>query len=142
MILFFYTFTSHTNMYHTEKNRLFPIIEFIEVRFLTSSDLVYRFLSEGSKVDRFIKQINLYSRNDDENLSELSVGDYVSQFMVYKARYDVSEIAKLQAIMLRNPELPAKEYRKLMEYPNTLVRMLLGYKDEVEGRGRNYSLTD
>jgi len=129
-------------MYHTEKNRLFPIIEFIEVRFLTSSDLVYRFLSEGSKVDRFIKQINLYSRNDDENLSELSVGDYVSQFMVYKARYDVSEIAKLQAIMLRNPELPAKEYRKLMEYPNTLVRMLLGYKDEVEGRGRNYSLTD
>lgn len=99
-------------------------------------------MSEGSKVDRFIKQINLYSRNDDENLSELSVGDYVSQFMVYKARYDVSEIAKLQAIMLRNPELPAKEYRKLMEYPNTLVRMLLGYKDEVEGRGRNYSLTD
>ncbi|MCP1424125.1 hypothetical protein J3D43_002641 [Paenibacillus xylanexedens] len=52
------------------------------------------------------------------------------------------QIAKLQAIMLRNPDLPAKEYRKLMEYPNTLVRMLLGYKNEVEGSGRNYPLID
>lgn len=64
----------------------------------------------------------------------------MSQFMIYRARYDVSEMAKLQAIMLRNPYLSAMEYRKLMEYPNMLARMLLGYKDEVEGRGRNYSL--
>ncbi|USB33517.1 hypothetical protein [Paenibacillus sp. YPG26] len=59
---------------------------------------------------------------------------------IYKARYDVSEITKLQAIMLKNPGLLAKKYRKLMEYPNTLARMLLGYKDEVEGKGRNFSL--
>ncbi|MEC0208058.1 DUF3800 domain-containing protein [Paenibacillus ehimensis] len=107
---------------------------------LIKSDLVYRFLSEGSNVDRFINQIKLYSWNGSENLSELSVGNYVSQFMVHKIRYDVSEMAKLQAIMLRNPDLRAKEYRELMEYPNTLTRMLLGYKDEVEGRGRNFSL--
>ncbi|SDS68735.1 hypothetical protein SAMN05444162_2027 [Paenibacillaceae bacterium GAS479] len=107
---------------------------------LIKSDLVYRFLSEGGNVERFIKQIKLYSWNGNENLSELSVGNYISQFMVYKARYDVSEIAKLQAIMLKNPGLLAKEYRNLMEYPNTLTRMLLGYKDEVEGRGRNYLL--
>ncbi|QDH21403.1 DUF3800 domain-containing protein [Saccharibacillus brassicae] len=109
---------------------------------LIKSDLIYRFLSEGSNINRFLKQIKLYSWNGNENLSELSIGDYVSQFMVYKSRYDVSEIAKLQAIMWRNPDLSAKEYRKLMGYPNTLVRMLLGYKDEVEGRGRNYSLID
>lgn len=107
---------------------------------LIKSDLVYRFLSEGDNVERFIKQIKLYSWNGNENLSELPVGNYVSQFMVHKARYDISEIAKLQAVMLRNPNLSAMEYRKLMEYPNTLARMLLGYKDEVEGRGRNFSL--
>lgn len=107
---------------------------------LIKSDLVYRFLLEGDNIERFMKQIKLYSWNGNENLSELSVGNYVSQFMVHKTRYDVSEIAKLQAVMLRNPNLSAMEYRKLMEYPNTLARMLLGYKDEVEGRGRNYSL--
>jgi hypothetical protein len=108
---------------------------------LIKSDLVYRLLSEGNNVERFIKHIKLYSWDGNENLSELSIGNYVSQFMVYKARYDVSEMVKLQGIMLRNPDLKATEYRKLMEYPNTLTRMLLGYKDELEGRGRNFSLT-
>lgn len=108
---------------------------------LIKSDLVYRLLSEGNNVERFIKHIKLYSWDGNENLSELSIGNYVSQFMVYKARYDISEMLRLQGIMLRNPDLKAMEYRKLMEYPNTLTRMLLGYKDELEGRGRNFSLT-
>lgn len=101
------------------------------------SDLIYRFLSQGNNVDRFQSQIKLFAWNGSENLSELSIGNYISSFMVHKTHYDVTEMNRLQAIRLRNPELTSKEYRKLMEYSNSRFRTLLGYLDELEGRGRN-----
>ncbi|MEK3884951.1 hypothetical protein [Paenibacillus sp. PL2-23] len=101
------------------------------------SDLIYRFLSHGNNVERFQSQIKLYAWNGSENLSELSIGNYISRFMVHKTLYDVVEMNKLQAIRLRNPDLTSNEYRKLMEYSNSRFRMLLGYLDELDGKGRN-----
>ncbi|MFM9280609.1 hypothetical protein [Paenibacillus jiagnxiensis] len=104
---------------------------------LIKGDLIYRFLSEGRNVERFQNQIKLFSWNGSENLSELSIGNYISRFMIHKTRYDVAEMIKLQAIRLKNPGLASRDYRLLMEYPNSRFRMLLGYIDELEGKGRN-----
>jgi hypothetical protein len=104
---------------------------------LIKSDLIYRFLSEAENIDRFQKQIKLFKWEGNESLSEIPVSDYLSEFMVYKTKYDIVEMARLQSILLRNPKLSTREYRVLMEYPNTRLRMLLGYKDEIAGRGRN-----
>ena len=101
------------------------------------SDLIYRFLSQGNNVERFQSQIKLYTWNGRENLSELSIGNYMSRFMIHQTQYDVAEMNRLQAIRLRNPDLTSKDYRMLMEYPNSRFRTLLGYLDELEGRGRN-----
>ncbi|WP_224726336.1 hypothetical protein [Paenibacillus vietnamensis] len=101
------------------------------------SDLIYRFLSQGNNVERFQSQIKLYTWNGRENLSELSIGNYMSKFMIYQTQYDLVEMNRLQAIRLRNPDLTTKDYRMLMEYPNSRFRMLLGYLDELELRGRN-----
>lgn len=101
------------------------------------SDLIYRFLSQGNNVERFQSQIKLYTWNGRENLSELAIGNYMSRFMIHQTRYDMGEMNRLQAIRLRNPDLASKDYRMLMEYPNSRFRTLLGYLDELEGRGRN-----
>ena len=101
------------------------------------SDLIYRFLSQGSNVERFQSQIKLYAWNGSENLSELSIGNYMSRFMIRQTQYDVVEMNRLQAIRLRNPDLTSKEYREMMEYSNSRFRTLLGYLDELDGKGRN-----
>jgi hypothetical protein len=106
------------------------------------SDLIYRFLSQGNNVERFQSQIKLYTWNGRENLSELSIGNYMSRFMIHKTQYDMAEMNRLQAIRLRNPQLTTKEYRLLMEYPNSRFRMLLGYIDEADGKGRNAFLLE
>lgn len=44
---------------------------------------------------------------------------------------------KVQAILAKNPDITTKDLRQLLEYPNTMLRLLLGYKDQVTGIGRN-----
>lgn len=46
----------------------------------------------------------------------------------------------LREIMLKNPDLETKEYRKLIEYPNARLRMLQGYMDEILVGDRNASI--
>ncbi|MCS7459196.1 DUF3800 domain-containing protein [Paenibacillus doosanensis] len=104
---------------------------------LIKSDLIYRFLSESENTDRFQKQIKLFRWEGNETLSEIPVSNFLSKFMAYKTKYDIGEMIRLQSILLHYPNRSTRDYRKLMEYPNTRLRMLLGYKDEIEGRGRN-----
>jgi len=101
-------------------------------------DTVYRFLSEVENLERFQRQ--LFKWEGNELLSEIPASNYISKFMVYKTQYDVKEMIRLQSILQRYPGKGTREYRLLMEYPNTRMRMLLGYKDEIEGKGRNCCL--
>ena len=57
--------------------------------------------------------------------------------MVHKTDFDIQEMIKMQAILAKNPDITTKELRQLLEYPNTMLRLLLGYKDQVTGIGRN-----
>ncbi len=52
----------------------------------------------------------------------------------------MDEIVKLQNIFYTNPGLSIKQYQNLMGYSGSLRRMLIGYMDQVQGRGRNYYL--
>ncbi|MDQ8735038.1 DUF3800 domain-containing protein [Paenibacillus sp. LHD-38] len=104
---------------------------------IIKSDLVYRFLTEAENIERFQKQIKLFRWEGSEALSEIPVSNFLSRFMVYKTQFDIKEMTRLQTILLNHPDRTTRDYRELMEYPNTRLRMLLGYKDEIEGRGRN-----
>lgn len=53
-----------------------------------------------------------------------------------KTKYDVSEMTKLAQIRAMHPNETTKFYRKKMGYPRQL-RKLLGYIDELDGKGRN-----
>jgi hypothetical protein len=104
---------------------------------IIKSDLIYRFLIEKDNLERFQQQIRLFEWTGSEELNQINISDYLSPFMVYKTNYDIQEISKIQAILLKNPDIQTKELRKTLEYPNTMLKLLLGYKDHVSGDGRN-----
>ncbi|OKO93515.1 DUF3800 domain-containing protein [Geobacillus proteiniphilus] len=104
------------------------------------SDLIYRFLIEGNNLINFQRQIKLYKWTGHEELTSINISDYVSPFMAYKAAYDSQEIIRIQKIMVENPVMSLKELRLKVGYPNTMKNTLIGYKDQIEGRGRNYSI--
>ncbi|WP_431090515.1 DUF3800 domain-containing protein [Paenibacillus sp. 8b26] len=104
---------------------------------MIKSDLIYRFLSEGQNIERFQNQIKLFQWDGSNKLSNLPVSNYISKFMVHKTQFDIKEITKLNSLLIRDPNRTTREYRELMGYPNTRLRMMLGYKDEIDGRGRN-----
>ncbi|WP_244374798.1 hypothetical protein [Anoxybacillus flavithermus] len=104
------------------------------------SDLIYRFLIEQDNLRRFQKQIKLYKWTGSEELTSMNISDYVSPFMAYKAAYDVQEMTRIQKVMLADSPESLKELRKKVNYPNTMLNTLIAYKDQIEGRGRNYSI--
>ncbi|MGP7815714.1 DUF3800 domain-containing protein [Niallia sp. 01092] len=110
---------------------------------IVKSDLIYRFLSVENNINRFQKQIRLFKWTGNEELTQINIAEYLSPFIVYKTNYDINEITKIQKLLLEYPEISTKELRVMLEYPNTRLRQLLGYKDQINGIGRNtYLLED
>ncbi len=101
------------------------------------SDLIYRFLIEKNNLERFQQQIRLFQWTGNEELTQINIAEYLSPFMVNKIAFDMNEITKVQKILLRNPECSTKELRETLGYPNTMLGLLLGYKDHLTGLGRN-----
>ncbi|MGY3716918.1 DUF3800 domain-containing protein [Sutcliffiella cohnii] len=101
------------------------------------SDLIYRLLSEQNNLIRFQNQIRLFQWTGLEELTPINISDHLSPFMVYKTQFDIEQIIKIQNILTKNPLIETKELRERMEYPNTMLRQLLGYKDQILGLGRN-----
>lgn len=104
------------------------------------SDLIYRFLSQGNNLIRFQEQIRLFEWTGKEELNEINISNHLSPFMVYKTNYDVQEIVKIQSLIVKDPTIGTKELREKLGYPNTMLRVLLGYKDQISGKGRNHFL--
>jgi hypothetical protein len=105
------------------------------------SDFIYRLLIEGTNIERFQKQTTLYKwEGNEEQIVEIPVSEYISEFLVHKTQYDMQEMGKLRELILKNQGLDTKDYRKLMEYPNSLLRMLQGYIDEIRSGDRNVSI--
>jgi len=105
------------------------------------SDLIYRLLMAGNNLLNFQQKIIIYRWDENTpNPTKIPLSEYVSEFVMYKAVYDSNEIYKLQKLLLENPGLSTKDCRLEMGYPNTQLQMLFGYKNEIEGKGRNYSL--
>ena len=62
--------------------------------------------------------------------------------MVHKTDFDISEMVKIQEILLHNPTMDTKKLRETLGYPNTMLRLLLGYRDQITGKGRNTFLVN
>lgn len=101
------------------------------------SDLIYRFLIEQENLVRFQNQIRLFEWTGSEELTQINISEHLSPFMVHKTDFDIQEMIKIQAILAKNPDITTKELRQVLEYPNTMLRLLLGYKDQIIGIGRN-----
>ncbi|MGN7299078.1 hypothetical protein [Ferdinandcohnia sp. SAFN-114] len=86
---------------------------------------------------RFQNQIRVFKWTGSEELERINISDHLSPFMVYKINYDIGDIVKIQQILASEPDISTKELRERLEYPNTMLRTLLGYKDQISGIGRN-----
>lgn len=104
---------------------------------IVKSDLIYRFLSVGDNIIRFQNQIRLFKWTGNEELTPINIADYVSPFIIHKANYDIEEMIKIQRILVEYPEISTRDLRIMLQYPNTRLRQLLGYKDQINGIGRN-----
>lgn len=105
---------------------------------IIKSDLIYRFLVEGDNINKFQNQIKIFRWDGNKDgVKRVQLSSYLSEFIVYKAQYDIQEMSKLNRLMLANPDWKTKQLREAMEYSNNRLRILLGYKDEISGKGRN-----
>ncbi|CEE00065.1 hypothetical protein B4064_3746 [Caldibacillus thermoamylovorans] len=101
------------------------------------SDLIYRFLIEGDNLIRFQNQIRLFEWTGNEELTQINIAEHLSPFVIHKTSFDTHEMARVQDILYKNPNITTKGLREELGYPNTMLRLLLGYKDELYGSGRN-----
>ncbi|WP_181833290.1 DUF3800 domain-containing protein [Bacillus taeanensis] len=104
------------------------------------SELIYRLLTENDYLKKLQEKVTLYKwEGDNEELDKLPFSNFISRFLVYKTQFDIQEMNRLQKILLENENIEdTKQLRKLLGYGNSQVRTFLGYKNEIEGRGRNY----
>ncbi|HEO8421825.1 DUF3800 domain-containing protein [Niallia sp. FSL W8-0635] len=103
---------------------------------IIKSDLIYRFLIEGQNIDLFEKQINIFKWDGQKDIiHEVNISDYLSQFMAFKTQFDVNEMTKI--LNIKNSIGSTKDIRLKMDYTNNQLRMLLGYLDQLNGKGRN-----
>lgn len=103
---------------------------------IIKSDLIYRFLIEDNNIDLFQKQINIFKWDGQKDIiHEVDIAEYLSQFIVFKTQFDVGEMTKISNIKLPNES--TKDLRLKLGYTNNQLRMLLGYLDQLDGKGRN-----
>lgn len=97
-------------------------------------DLIYRLLIEGNNLNTFHNRVTLYRwEGQDEKAEQIEFSQFTGDFIMSKTKYDVSEMTKLAQIRLEHPGAETKVYREKMRQ----LRKLLGYLDELDGRGRN-----
>lgn len=101
------------------------------------SDLIYRFLIEQDNLFRFQNQVRLFKWTGHEELLQINIAEHLSPFMVHKTNFDIQEMNKIQKMLLENPSISTKDLRIQLGYPNTMLRQLLGYKDQLNNIGRN-----
>lgn len=107
---------------------------------IVKSDFIYRILSEGNNIQLFQNKIQLFNWEGLEHLPDLKISQYIAEFMVYKANYDLKEIIKLQQILATQENYSLQQIRKSMNYSNKFQKQLIGYLDQIKGKGRNYYL--
>lgn len=101
------------------------------------SDLIYRLLIEGDNLEIFHNKVTLYQwEGQVEKAKRIEFSQFTGDFIMSKVKYDVLEMAKLAQIRLEYPDATTKVYREKMGYKRQL-RKLLGYIDELDGKGRN-----
>lgn len=102
------------------------------------SDLIYRFLTQDDNLNLFQNKIKLFKwEGNIDKIQDVNISDFTAEFIVDKTRYDIQEMNRLQRLRLDYPDETTKFYREKMEYTNRELRILLGYMDEIDGKGRN-----
>src|SRR5690625_351960 len=108
-------------------------------RLILQSDLIYRILIQENSIEKIKKIVKVYKWGfSKEQIMELNINDFIGNFLINKFKFDTAEMTKFQHLMYKYPNQDTKFYREKMNYSNDQLITLLSYKDEIEGRGRNY----
>lgn len=103
---------------------------------IIKSDLIYRFLMEENNIDLFQNQLHIFKWDGQKDtIHEVNIAEFLSQFIVFKTQFDVDEMIKITK--LRKQCGSTKGLRLEMGYTNNQLKMLLGYLDQLNGKGRN-----
>ena len=107
---------------------------------IIKSDLIYRILIENNNFNSICEKIRLFRWENGESSQIIrdDLSHYLNKFIIYKSSFDIKEMNKLQKLNLDFPDENTKFYREKMGYKNQQLRMLLGYKDELENGNRNF----
>lgn len=101
-------------------------------------DLIYRLLMHNENLSHFHNRITLYKwEGNHDQITKVSMSDFTGAFFIHKTGYDILEMNKLAKLRIENPSKETKFYRMEMNYGNRQLRMVQGYLDELDGKGRN-----
>lgn len=105
---------------------------------MIKGDLIYRLLIHENNLRALHQVVRLFKWNaDKEKITEINISEYTGNFILHKSQFDIQEMTKLEKLLLSYPDKRTKFYREKMGYTNRQLRTLLGYLDELNGRGRN-----
>lgn len=108
------------------------------VTLMVKSDLIYRFLIHEDNLDKVHRVMKVFNWGEkNEKITEVNISDFTANFLLLKTQFDIGEMNKLAAIILKHPDESTKFYRKQMGYTNRQLKTLQGYLDELNGKGRN-----
>lgn len=109
-----------------------------DITLKVKSDLIYRFLMQDDNLNLFQNKITLFKwEGNSDQIQDLNIGDFTSEFIMDKTRYDVREMNRLQKMVLENDGESTRFYREQMGYTNRELKKIQGYIDEINGKGRN-----
>ncbi|HLR51544.1 MAG TPA: DUF3800 domain-containing protein [Candidatus Avamphibacillus sp.] len=108
------------------------------ISLMIKGDLIYRLLIHENNLRALHQVVRLFKWNaDKEKITEINISEYTGNFILHKSQFDIQEMTRLEKLILNYPDKRTKFYREKMGYTNRQLRTLLGYLDELDGRGRN-----
>lgn len=105
---------------------------------IVKSDLIYRYLDIEGNLQKFQQLITIYRwESAEEKVEKLPMSHYVSIFMQYKSKYDVSQLQKIIQLRTEHPSLTIPELRKLCGLTNNMAQLFFAYLRQLDGKDRN-----
>lgn len=104
---------------------------------IVKSELLYRFLNLEQNLQKFQRQITIYRWGGSDIIEQISLSDYLSAFMQFKAKYDIEQMQLIMKTRMQHPQITTKELRNVIGYSSNMLQQMLGYIRQLDNLDRN-----
>ncbi|KIL77472.1 hypothetical protein [Bacillus badius] len=104
---------------------------------IVKSELLYRFLNLEQNLQKFQRQITIYQWGGSDIIEQISLSDYLSAFMQFKAKYDIEQMQLIMKTRMQHPQITTKELRNVIGYSSNMLQQMLGYIRQLDNLDRN-----